>query len=128
VTNATQLLDELKDDQIHILLLSLSLPDMKENATAFLEIVSVKSPNTCVIIVADAEDAPTAYQCLAEGADDFLVAPLRAAQVKDIWSNVWRKKRERKTLDLLNTEREECDRKDRILKGLVSDHSGLFSC
>ena len=70
-------------------------------------------------MLSSAEDTPLVYECLEKGADDYIIKPIRPAVVKNLWSNIWRKKRERKILNLLTTEKEESDEKSKQLEDLV---------
>ena len=70
-------------------------------------------------VLANPEEASSAYKCLEKGADDYIILPIRLPVAKNMWSTVWKKKRERRTLDLLYTERAICTEKEKILKDLV---------
>jgi PleD family two-component response regulator len=72
-----------------------------------------------VAVVSDICDSPVIFDCLDKGADDFILKPVRTATVRNLWSNVWRKKRERLVLCLLETEQQESTEKDKKLANLV---------
>jgi len=106
----------LETDAFQLILLSLSLPAM--SGFSFLEQISEQHGALSIIVLANPEEASSAYKCLEKGADDYIILPIRLPVAKNMWSTVWKKKRERRTLDLLYTERAICTEKEKILKDL----------
>ncbi|ORZ36006.1 hypothetical protein BCR44DRAFT_1433315 [Catenaria anguillulae PL171] len=58
-----------------------------------------------VIMMASVDEMELAYSCLRAGADDYLVKPVKHEAVKGVWRSVWRKRKEKKVLQLLEEER-----------------------
>jgi len=45
-------------------------------------------------VMSATEDLDLVWKCLRNGADDYLLKPIRMESVKNVWSNVWRKRKE----------------------------------
>ncbi|KAK9710672.1 3',5'-cyclic-nucleotide phosphodiesterase, variant 2 [Basidiobolus ranarum] len=56
-------------------------------------------------MMADPEQLELACNCLQLGADDYVLKPVRLETVKTVWRSVWRKRKERKVMLMLEEER-----------------------
>ncbi|KAI9222497.1 hypothetical protein BC828DRAFT_437542 [Blastocladiella britannica] len=57
------------------------------------------------IMMATVDEMDLAYSSLRSGADDYLVKPVKPEAVRGIWRSVWRKRKEKSVLQLLEEER-----------------------
>lgn len=78
-------------------------------------------------MVSATEDLSTVYKCLNQGADDYMVKPIRLPQLKNLWSNIVKKKKEREILQQLIEERTKSDTLGQELQNLQSQLSDLNS-
>lgn len=66
-----------------------------DGVTLLREIRNIPSMRlTPVIMMSATEDLDLVWKCLRNGADDYLLKPIRMESVKNVWSNVWRKRKE----------------------------------
>jgi len=59
-----------------------------------------------VVMISAAQDLDVVVKCLRSGADDFIVKPARLEVMQTVWQSVWRKRKERKMMSILSSERE----------------------
>ena len=78
-------------------------------------------------MVSGTEDLQTVYSCLKEGADDYILKPVRQAVMKNLWSNVWKKRREHQIIHQLENERNKCSSLDKELSDLKNKVEDLNS-
>merc|ERR1712137_847222 len=114
----TKALHILHNSTQHITLLNLTLTEMRQ--FSLLEQISAQHSNTSIIILAPPEQPARAYKCLEKGADDYIFLPIHERIAKNIWSSAWKKKRERRTLDMLQAAQARACEKETILKDIAS--------
>eukprot|EP01137_Pigoraptor_chileana_P006466 Opistho-2@3215 len=100
-------LDLLKraSDHFHLVIADVATPvlDGSQVLQAIREDPRIK--DLPLIIMATREQTQLAYQCLRNGADDYFLKPIRMELVNGVWQNVWRKRKEKKVLAMLDEER-----------------------
>jgi two-component system, sensor histidine kinase len=69
-TTLTEALEQLRNDDIDLILLDLNLPDESQDTLA---VVRTAAPETPIVIATANEDDDTAYSALQQGAEDFVV-------------------------------------------------------
>lgn len=62
----------------------------------------------------------TVYKCLRLGADDYILKPVRKELITGVWQNVWRKRKEKKVLSMLEQERTHRAEMEEKVRGLQS--------
>jgi len=125
--SAREALELTKSNVYNITLCDVVMPDM-DGLTLLREIRSLSHTHEMTIIMVSAtEDLSTVYKCLNQGADDFMVKPIRLPQLKNLWSNIWKKKRERRLLEQLNYEKTLTSNLGQELQNLQSQVSALNS-
>ena len=50
--------------------------------------------DTAIVMMSCTDEAEVCYGCLTNGADDFLIKPLRSRKVANLWQVVWKKRKE----------------------------------
>ena len=56
-------------------------------------------------MISGTEDLRTVYSCLKAGADDYILKPIQTSILKNLWSNVWKKRREHQIIFQLEKEK-----------------------
>jgi len=64
---------------------------------------------------------------LKEGADDYILKPVRQPVMKNLWSNVWKKRKEHQIVFQLENERNKCSTLDKELSDLKNKVEDLNS-
>ena len=77
------------------------------------------------LVISATEDLSTVYKCLQHGADDYLVKPVKISQLRNLWSNIWKKKRERDYMQELMKEKTKSDSLGQQLQNLQSQLTDL---
>ena len=78
-------------------------------------------------MVSATEDLGTVYKCLKNGADDYMVKPIRLPQLKNLWSNIWKKRKERSIIKELQEEKTKSSTLGQELQNLQIQLSDLTS-
>ncbi|KNC49696.1 high-affinity cGMP-specific 3',5'-cyclic phosphodiesterase 9A [Thecamonas trahens ATCC 50062] len=77
-----------------------------------------------MVMMSSTDETEVCYRCLTNGADDFIIKPIRARKVANLWQVVWKKRKESVTSRELAEER----RKRREMASTISSlHSRISS-
>jgi len=127
VSSAKEALTLVKDTFFHVILCDVVMPDM-DGLELLGEVRQLpNSDKMSVIMVSATEDLQIVYQCLNAGADDYMVKPINIRQLKNLWSNLWKKKKERTLIHQLQEEKSNRQQLGRELQHLQSQLSDLTS-
>jgi len=127
VSKSTEALELIRTENFNIALVDVLMPEM--DGLQLLEEIT-KLPNTSemsVIMVSATEDLGTVFQCLNQGADDYMVKPILLPRLKNLWSNLWKKRKEREIVKQLQEERSNSAKLGKKLQNLQSRLDELTS-
>eukprot|EP00276_Gloeochaete_wittrockiana_P022180 CAMPEP_0184335358 /NCGR_PEP_ID=MMETSP1089-20130417/3926_1 /TAXON_ID=38269 ORGANISM="Gloeochaete wittrockiana, Strain SAG46.84" /NCGR_SAMPLE_ID=MMETSP1089 /ASSEMBLY_ACC=CAM_ASM_000445 /LENGTH=633 /DNA_ID=CAMNT_0026659971 /DNA_START=231 /DNA_END=2132 /DNA_ORIENTATION=+ len=120
VENAAKALSTMDERTFNLILLDVHMDGM--SGVELLQMIRNRpdGKDIPVIMVSASEDLMTVYKCIQEGADDYIFKPVRPSVIKNLWSNMWRKKKEREIVQQLAKEQENVSRKENEL-ALLND-------
>lgn len=103
--SSREALQLLEEGNFHILICDLMMPEM-DGMQLLMKIRSTpKLANLSVVVLSAVEDLSVVYKCLQNGADDYITKPMHRGSVRNLWSNVLRKKKEKVVLQELVEEK-----------------------
>merc|ERR1711879_170101 len=98
VSSSKEALELIKNNNFDVALCDVLMPDM-DGMQLLTEIRNLShTSEMSVIMVSATEDLGTVYKCISQGADNYMVKPIRIPQLRNLWSDIWKKKRERAIL------------------------------
>mmetsp|Transcript_1112 Transcript_1112/g.3990 ORF Transcript_1112/g.3990 Transcript_1112/m.3990 type:complete len:575 (+) Transcript_1112:113-1837(+) len=104
-SSSREALELLEKGSYHILICDLMMPEMDGMQLLMKIRATPKLANLSVVVLSAVEDLSVVYKCLQNGADDYITKPMHRGSVRNLWSNVLRKKKEKHVLQQLDEEK-----------------------
>lgn len=127
VESGRKAIELIENRSFNLVLCDLHMPDI--DGIGVVKAVRKKAhmDDSPIVMMSATEDLNIVYKCLSEGADDYLLKPIQANAVKNLWQNVWRKRKEKETANMLSHERNKSKAMDEELVGLRKQVESLKS-
>jgi len=124
---ATEALEQLFNtagSMFHLSLIDVHMPDV--NGFDLLRRIrtDTRLGMMPVIMMSAADELEVVYHCLQDGADDYILKPIRKEAIQNLWSNVWRKRRDHRQLSSMASEQSELS----VRLGKMTDQLQQLRC
>eukprot|EP01095_Lingulamoeba_sp_RSL-Kostka_P009305 TRINITY_DN3207_c1_g1_i1.p1 TRINITY_DN3207_c1_g1~~TRINITY_DN3207_c1_g1_i1.p1 ORF type:complete len:614 (-),score=156.71 TRINITY_DN3207_c1_g1_i1:97-1938(-) len=108
-SSGQECLDKVKEEQYNLIVLDVYMEDM--NGLDVLQNLRKDNNNmkTAIIMASSTEDMPIVFDSLKKGADEFIIKPITSNSLKNIWANVWKRKREQAILTKLDKKQQKVE-------------------
>jgi len=127
VESGRKAIELISNTPFDLVLCDLHMPDIDGNGVVREVRKKSHMDNSPIVMMSATEDLNIVYKCLSEGADDYLIKPIQMGAAKNLWQNVWRKRKEKETAAQLSDERNKSKAMDEELIGLRKQVESLKS-
>eukprot|EP01116_Phalansterium_solitarium_P022092 TRINITY_DN716_c0_g2_i3.p1 TRINITY_DN716_c0_g2~~TRINITY_DN716_c0_g2_i3.p1 ORF type:complete len:604 (-),score=126.73 TRINITY_DN716_c0_g2_i3:81-1892(-) len=119
VSNGQAALEELQNGRFNLLMSDIHMPRM--NGFELLQETRKVDRDIPVFMMSSTEDLDLVYRCLKQGADHYVLKPLKEEQLKGIWQTLYKQRQEKKVLLELELQRSKAIRLEKVVAGLQED-------